>query len=200
MSRHQSHLVPSQFSCPVRWFPDRDWVRREWKGRKSLNLCIIWLKVPANVKKLKKIGTEISFLGAFVALSKLFFTILSCELSFVLSRIPSRFFEPSLDLSCPAKNLSQHNTTQKVSQVNPTLYHFPTPVYFHWHVISSLRLTCEFTCDWVQLSRRKESQGLAKILQTSSHYQINQCCNIIQKSCSWGELELWRGLDDLVLK
>ena len=41
-------------------------------------------------QKAKKIGTEISILGAFVALSKLFFTILSCELSFALSRIPSR--------------------------------------------------------------------------------------------------------------
>ena len=41
-------------------------------------------------QKAKEIGTEISILGAFVALSKLFFTILSCELSFALSRIPSR--------------------------------------------------------------------------------------------------------------
>ena len=41
-------------------------------------------------QKAKKIGTEISILGAYVALSKLFFTILSCELSFALSRIPSR--------------------------------------------------------------------------------------------------------------
>ena len=41
-------------------------------------------------QKAKKIGTEISILGAFFALSKLFFTILSCELSVALSRIPSR--------------------------------------------------------------------------------------------------------------
>ena len=54
-------------------------------------------------QKAKKIGTEISIFGAFVALSKLSFTILSCELSFELSRIPSRFFEPSLDLSYPPK-------------------------------------------------------------------------------------------------
>ena len=62
-------------------------------------------------QRAKKIGTEISNFGAFVVLSKLFFTILSCELSFALSRIPSRFFEPSLNLSRPAKNLSRHNTT-----------------------------------------------------------------------------------------
>ena len=41
-------------------------------------------------QKAKKIGTEISILGAFVALSKLVFTILSSELSFALSRIQSR--------------------------------------------------------------------------------------------------------------
>ena len=41
-------------------------------------------------QKTKKNGTEISILGAFVALSELFFTILSCELSFALYRIPSR--------------------------------------------------------------------------------------------------------------
>ena len=41
-------------------------------------------------QKAKKIGTEISILGAFVALSKLFFIILSCELSIALSRILSR--------------------------------------------------------------------------------------------------------------
>ena len=66
-------------------------------------------------QKAKKIGTEISILGAFVALSKLFFTILSCELSFALSRIPSRFFEPSLDLSRPAEKLSRHNTSLHTS-------------------------------------------------------------------------------------
>ena len=95
VSRHLSHLVPSRFSCPVPWFPDRDWVRRKWKGRKSLNLCIkcyvmLWLKVPANVKKLKKLELKSQFWELFVALSKLFFTILSCELSFALSRIPSQ--------------------------------------------------------------------------------------------------------------
>ena len=41
-------------------------------------------------QKAKKMGTEISILGAFVALSKLFFTILSCELSFALSLVLSR--------------------------------------------------------------------------------------------------------------
>ena len=41
-------------------------------------------------QKAKKIGAEIAILGDFVALSKLFFTILSCELNFALSRIPSR--------------------------------------------------------------------------------------------------------------
>ena len=41
-------------------------------------------------QKAKKIGTEILILGAIVALSKLFYTILSCELSFALSRITSR--------------------------------------------------------------------------------------------------------------
>ena len=61
VSRHPSRLVPSRFSCPVMWFPDRDWVRREWKGRKSLNLCIIWLKVSANVKKLKKLELKSQF-------------------------------------------------------------------------------------------------------------------------------------------
>ena len=38
------------FLVPFPWFPDRDWVQREWKGWKSLNLCLIWLKVPPNVK------------------------------------------------------------------------------------------------------------------------------------------------------
>ena len=41
-------------------------------------------------QKAKKIGSEISILGAFVALFNLYFTILSCELSFAWSRIPSR--------------------------------------------------------------------------------------------------------------
>ena len=41
-------------------------------------------------QKAKKIGAKISISGAFVALSKLFFTILSCKLSFALSQIPSR--------------------------------------------------------------------------------------------------------------
>ena len=68
--------------------------------------------------KAKKIGTEMSILGAFVALSKLFFTILSCELSCFESCLdPSRFFEPSLDLSHPAKSLSRHNTNIKYSTI-----------------------------------------------------------------------------------
>ena len=74
-------------------------------------------------QKAKKIGTEISILEAFVALSKLFFTILSCELNFALSRIrldPSRFFKPSLDLSRPAKNLSRHNTIENLSTTGAT--------------------------------------------------------------------------------
>ena len=64
VSRHPSRLVPSRFSCPVSWFPNRDWVRREWKGRKSLNLCILLLKVPANVKKLNNRNWNLN-LGSF---------------------------------------------------------------------------------------------------------------------------------------
>ena len=82
-------------------------------------------------QKAKKIGTEISILGAFVALSKLFFTILSCELSFALSRIPSRFFEPSLDLSRPAKNLSRHNTTIR----STSLFFAEIGLFHRWHNI-----------------------------------------------------------------
>ena len=96
--------------------------------------------------------------------------------------------------------LTQHYPESKPSKSYALLLPHTCVFSLACHQFTPLRLTCEFTCDWVQLSRRKESQGLAKILQTSSHYQINQCCNIIQKSCSWGELELWRGLDDLVLK
>ena len=79
-------------------------------------------------QKAKKFGTEISTLGAFVASSKLFFTILNWELRFALSQIPSRpvsAFEPSLNLSRPAKNLSRHNSIQ----------HTTSPDYFNECII-----------------------------------------------------------------
>ena len=103
--------VSSQFSCLVPWFPDRDWVRRKWKGRKSLNLCIIWLKVPANVKKLKKLELKSQFwelLLHYQSSFSLFWAVLRCLESCL---DPSRFFKPSLDLSRPAKNLSRLNTS-----------------------------------------------------------------------------------------
>ena len=62
----------------------------------------------------KKGKTEISILGGFVALSKIFFTILSCELSFAFSRIPSRpvsVFRTESQFVPSCKNLSRHNTT-----------------------------------------------------------------------------------------
>ena len=60
-------------------------------------------------QKAKIIGTEISILEAFVALSKLFFTILTCELSFALFRIRLSF---SNRVSiCPALPKTCLNTT-----------------------------------------------------------------------------------------
>ena len=60
------------------------------EGTKIFKAVYYMTECTCEYQKAKKIGTEISILGAFVALSKLFFTILSCELSFALSRIPSR--------------------------------------------------------------------------------------------------------------
>ena len=61
-------------------------------------------------QKAKKIGTEISILGDFVALSKLFFTILSCELSFVclIFRTKSKKLKTCLDKTLP---VLPHTTT-----------------------------------------------------------------------------------------
>ena len=114
VSRHPSLLVPSWFSCPVPLIPVREWVRREWKGRKSLKLCILRLKVPVNVKKLKEIAMKSQFwvlLLHFPSYFSLFWAV-SSVLRCLESRLdPSRFCELSPDLSRPAKNLSRHNTS-----------------------------------------------------------------------------------------
>ena len=129
VSRHPSRLVPSRFSCPFPWIPVREWVRREWKGRKSLNLCILRLKVPVNVKKLKEIAMKSQFwvlLLHFPSYFSLFWAVNSV-LRCLGSRLdPSRFFEPSLDLSRPAKNLSRHNTSYTV---NVFILNFTGTVY-----------------------------------------------------------------------
>ena len=83
VSRH-----PSRFSCPAHDFPiGIDSEGNE--GTKIFKSVYYMTESTCKCQKAKKIGTEISILGAFVALSKLFFTILSSELSFALSRIPS---------------------------------------------------------------------------------------------------------------
>ena len=130
VSRHPSCLVPSRFSCPVPWFPDRDWVWREWKGRKSLNLCIIWQKVRPNVKKLKKIWTLISIWELLLHYPSYFslFWAVNQVLRCLESRLdPSRFFKPSLHLSRPAKNLSRHNTTDHRLIITITIL-----CIYHW--------------------------------------------------------------------
>ena len=55
------------------------------EGKKIFKSVYYMTKSTRNFKKLIKIGTEISILGAFIALSKFFFTILNCEISFALS-------------------------------------------------------------------------------------------------------------------
>ena len=84
-------------------------------------------------QKAKKIGTEISILGAF----SLFWAV-----NYVLRGLESRsrFFEPSLDLSRPAKNLSRHNTNiQALDGAGVTFFHTAIVNYSKYLGIPNIR-------------------------------------------------------------
>ena len=74
--------------------PSRDFligIESKGNGRdENLQICLYMTESTRECQKAKRIGTEILILGAFVALSKPFFTILSCELSFAFYQIPSQ--------------------------------------------------------------------------------------------------------------
>ena len=122
MSRHPSRPVPIFLSCPVN--SRQGMSPKGMKGTKIFKSVYIATESTPECQKAKGNCNEISILLHFPSYFSLFWAV-SSVLRCLRSRLDSSwFFEPSLDLSRPAKNLSRHNTSLRAGlqwMWNPSL-------------------------------------------------------------------------------